>query len=140
MAAVSHQRRGVEEVGGCGIGARRALRCFFFTLLTLQLYANLALLPFRRYYPGTFLPGRIVTDMLRMTTRQIGNPIADFVVMESDDFLLQRLIFFLFPNDRYELSVPKKSIIGNERIIKGIGCRHNHSIKGIANSWEPDNG
>jgi hypothetical protein len=30
-----------------------------------------------------------MADMLRMPARQIGNPITNFVLMESDDFLLQ---------------------------------------------------
>ncbi|KPJ96546.1 MAG: hypothetical protein AMJ55_02005 [Gammaproteobacteria bacterium SG8_15] len=39
-------------------------------------------------YPGSVLPGRIMSDMLVMTTSQARYPITLFVLMKTDDCLL----------------------------------------------------
>jgi hypothetical protein len=45
---------------------------------------------FRRDDPGTVLPGRIVPDVLGMTTFEVGDPVVVLILVKSDDAALNR--------------------------------------------------
>jgi hypothetical protein len=40
--------------------------------------------------PGTVLPGRIVPDVLGMTTFEVGDPVVVLILVKSDDAALNR--------------------------------------------------
>lgn len=81
-----------------------------FTFSTIQLHPESALLPFRRDYPRSFLPWRIVAHMLGVTAGEVRYPISDFVEMKANNLLLQgRVLFdseFFLPLGRHHIRVP----------------------------------
>ena len=54
----------------------------------VQLDAQVLPARFFVHDPGTILPGGIVTDMLRVSAFEIGNPVLFAVLMEADDAAL----------------------------------------------------
>jgi hypothetical protein len=60
-----------------------------FAFLTRQLKPEPTPPTFGGDDPKSFLPRGIVSDVLRVTTGQVRYPVANFVLMESDDRLFQ---------------------------------------------------
>jgi hypothetical protein len=52
--------------------------------------ADARLAAFGRDDPGTVLPGRVVPDMLGMTTFEVGDPAIVFILVKPDDAALNR--------------------------------------------------
>ncbi len=62
----------------------------FITFAAGQFPAQHACAPFRRDNPGAIEPGRAMADMLKMSTRQFGDPVVFFVSMKTGDRLLHK--------------------------------------------------
>lgn len=57
------------------------------TIFAFELEPQVFIAPLSCYYPGTIDPGRIMTYVLGVTTREISNPITLLVLVIIDDFL-----------------------------------------------------
>ena len=69
-------------------GSRGRFRIRFLALFAIQVRAEKLLAPTGREHPRAVREGRLVPDMLPMTTSQFSNPVAMLILMVPDDRLL----------------------------------------------------
>src|SRR5690242_17926939 len=82
---------GALIAGGCDHLRRFAVAVLLVALDAVQLETKKACPPFRRGHPGAHLPGRLVSHVLTVTARQLGDPAAFLVEVVPDDRLLQAM-------------------------------------------------